>query len=356
MSATPYHNGYDQPMPEHSHMQYGYGQPMAEPSHMQYSGAPQHTYPQQQQHSSMPEHVYRDSLQPANSSETLADPWYNQNAERSAPQPYDVEAYSSADKRKRRVCCCFPTRKSCCLTFCLIFLVILIILGVLVWYFWPTIPEYGYVGPYEPTSTAQFVHLAPGSEWKPGPDIPLVKSGITLTSLAGNFAFSYGMGVDVWLNNKNRFDIAMDRLDVVGRVKGENGQFIDAKNFKLQINMVNVNFPKNANTTEHVPLDLRYNATFSQIIGQKDPFLQLLATSCQSSFLGISPSSPNAIPLTMEFAVNVAPTAVRRLGITINTTIGPFDMACPAQLKDQLKQVDTLTRGLLNGALNSITG
>ncbi|KAI9105907.1 hypothetical protein DFS34DRAFT_601402 [Phlyctochytrium arcticum] len=260
--------------------------------------------------------------------------------------------------KRRRVCCCFHSRRACCGTFLFIFLVLAGLLGFLIWYFFPHVPEYGHSDPYQPASAEGFDRLAPTSQWKPGPVIPTAFDPLTV--LSSNLAFSYGMGIDVWINNNvNRFDIDIGDLNVLGRLQDGSGanppKYIDTNNFKLQVNMVNVNFPKGQNTTIKVPLDLRYNATFSSIIGQTDPFLQLLSDSCNISFLNLAPKTGGqAKPLVMEFDANFAPKPTRVFGQSIDKTVGPFSLACPDQLKSSLTQLDTLAKGVLNGAFPKI--
>ncbi|KAI8911986.1 hypothetical protein DFJ77DRAFT_468492 [Powellomyces hirtus] len=253
----------------------------------------------------------------------------------------DVLPTTTKSARRHTYCCCFHTRRTCCLAILIPLFAILFTIAFLIFWFWPYMPEYGRSDPYVPTQSGNVAAFAPylpgNSEWQPGlrPAVPQ-----TLDPSA-TLGFAYGLGMDVWVNNRrNRFDIAADRVDVVGKIKGEDGQYVDTNKFNLTVNMVNVNFPKNANTTVPIPLTLRYSTPLSTLISAtRDPVLQLLSSSCNQKILSYTPSGASP-PLTLDFNVNIAPRILRAFNVPIKINVGPVNLPCPPEMKAFLADLD----------------
>ncbi|KAI8998066.1 hypothetical protein BC832DRAFT_566764 [Gaertneriomyces semiglobifer] len=240
--------------------------------------------------------------------------------------------------RKRRYCCCFPSRKSCCWTCGIIFFLLLLAIGLTLGLLWPTIPEYGFSDPYVPTSEENFKVLPKANTFKPGPSFTPSATGLT---------FTMGLGIDFWLDNSpNRFPIAIDSLSVLGRIQSVSSSYIDSKKANLSVLATDISFPKRTNTTVAIPLQINYDSAFP--LDPNDPFLTLIATVCQTPFLGYTPVPPSPRDMRLEFDLDVAPKVLRIFGKSIKTTVGPLGFACPDQLKDAI--------GVLEGLQNAVGG
>ncbi|KAJ3023198.1 hypothetical protein HKX48_003976 [Thoreauomyces humboldtii] len=233
---------------------------------------------------------------------------------------------------RRKHCCCFPSRKACCLTFLIPLIGILIAVAILIWWFWPTVPQYGHGNVFTPSNKTEFAQWLPtDSKWTPG-IVPILPSTISTNAA---ISFELGLGISVWVaNNQNRFNIDSDTINVIGTISSVNGTPIAISRFNLTIDMINVNFGKGTNTTVEVPLSLNYGGTLGGLVSG-DPVFQLLASSCNQQFLTYTPSGTSP-PLVLDFTIDVAPNILRFFKKTINIHEGPISVACPDEMKQFL--------------------
>ncbi|KAJ3155214.1 hypothetical protein HDU89_007405 [Geranomyces variabilis] len=251
--------------------------------------------------------------------------------------PYGADPYINRAKRNT-FCCCFATRTRCLAGVCIPFLAICIAVGILVWYFWITIPAYGKGDPFVPTSADAFKPWLPATNtWTPGltPGFP---AALTTTAPV---SFGFGLGMSVWLANyKNRFDIDVESVNAVGAITGENGA-IPLSNFNLTVSMTKIFFPRHTNTTVQIPINLQYSGKLGDLIGAPtDPVFQLLSSSCNQKFLAYTPSG-NTPPITLDFQLAVVPEIFARFNRDIKLNLGPLKLACPAEIRKFLVDFDT---------------
>ncbi|KAJ3216120.1 hypothetical protein HDU67_009921 [Dinochytrium kinnereticum] len=190
--------------------------------------------------------------------------------------PYAPIPYPRGESQ-RRFCGCFRTRASCCGTFCVIILFILLGLGILGFFAFPRMPKIVISDPYVPaTSKGGFKEtgdLSTASKEKP-------------------YVVTFEMAVNGTVYSPNYFSLQVDEINIKGNLLDEQGKKLE--NAVAAGQSTNINFKSFQNTTFVLPINLNYSASNAESL-LTDKVLILILKSC-----GILPGSEKK-DLRMEY-------------------------------------------------------
>ncbi|KAJ3176424.1 hypothetical protein HDU87_005293 [Geranomyces variabilis] len=253
---------------------------------------------------------------------------------------------------KPRYCCgCFGSRKRCIISIMLPLVALGILLGVLIWYYFPSVPGVMISTPYIPASPAGF-NPATAQQWVPG----IVPTGNLATASPGApFDLKLGLGVNVTVNSQNNMGFTVNQINVLGTlVKGMQDPTpisTDPANTLAVVSTVtDVHIDKRANTTIKLPVTIHYSATKPITQSLSDPVISALIAAC--GLPGVD-KVPGAM-IYMRFKVEIDLKLLAWLPMNPPTRDQTEAFTCPASFTDQLARVPGLQA--ISGATNAATG
>ncbi|KAJ3257893.1 hypothetical protein HK103_004184 [Boothiomyces macroporosus] len=165
-------------------------------------------------------------------------------------------------KRKRRVCCCFERRRTCIVTF----VTMLILLGVGLYFVFPSLPQVNVSDPYiPPNSKGLLVNNVSVSQ----------QNAQTLLSQQQiNLAFDTATNVSVY--SPSYINIGIRNISVNLQVKDLSGKVIPT--FQGNGFVSNIRFPTRATTEFVLPITLTYMV--ATLDAGTDPVIQVFISKC----------------------------------------------------------------------------
>ncbi|KAK6099119.1 hypothetical protein MT418_000575 [Batrachochytrium dendrobatidis] len=326
--TDPYYTQYQlQPMQEseqQSGQQYGqqYGQqPVLDPQLQEsaYSSTPglagnnrQSQQPYQQEQGTMRASTQNVPYQSDPVVVTLDNQSSNQNPSKLDPYPpFDTK------QPKQRICCCFRTYSCCVSCFCCCFIV-LIALGLTIFFLWPKIPTVSMSDPYIPIGSTG-LQVSSGDISTAG-----ITNGLKSASASNPYSFSFPFATNVSAISTNKIDILLDTVVFNSILLSKADTTLP--NIHADSTLEHVNIRKNAETIIVVPYRLTYS-TSAPVDPSTDPALSLLMESCKSR-----------APLRMSYSVTLYLRLVSWTGYH-PTTSGTFSIACPSSIANLLGSI-----------------
>lgn len=182
----------------------------------------------------------------------------------------------------RRFCCgCFASRRSCCGCFCIIFLLLIVGLGVAVFFIFPRMPTVKVGEPYFTSSS--------------DPSSAFAISGSPLTASASSpFTLTFNLQSDVSVYSPNYIDFALNFVSLSGNLENSSKQNYFS-NVPVTGQANNVDIKSFATTNFTLPLQVKYTTTTPLSLSSPDPALASLLSSCSFMQSGSSNSNNNII-------------------------------------------------------------
>lgn len=134
--------------------------------------------------------------------------------------------------KRSRVCGCFSTRRSCCTTFCSIFILLLVGLGITAYFAYPRMPNVKIGNPYVDQNS---------------PDSLSMSGSPQTASPASPFQISFGLFVDVSAVSQNYIDWALNFINIDAQIVDANNKPFPSTSGTGRVS--NVNIKSFANTT-----------------------------------------------------------------------------------------------------------
>ncbi|KAI9206591.1 uncharacterized protein BJ171DRAFT_597264 [Polychytrium aggregatum] len=168
--------------------------------------------------------------------------------------------------KDRRYCCCFRTRRGCCTFSILLTILILVGLGLAVYFLYPRFPTINVSSPFLLNSSAGLTTLG----------------SLGSASAASPFVLSFGFAVNITVNSQNYIDIFVSSLTVNINLLDNNGNPLSsvkgtgvANNFNIRSFQTSVvTLPTNVSYTTTSPVSVK------NIV---DPDFLVLESSCVGS-------------------------------------------------------------------------
>jgi hypothetical protein len=191
---------------------------------------------------------------------------------RNAKETYVVQVPSTLDRSKdtatrkkaKRCCCCFKTCWGCCL----MFMLILIAIGVALYFIFPQIPSIDVSEPYIPAGSSGLTIN--------GQPVAIVDAATVLNSR--NFNLSLSMAGDVSIFSPSFINFGVRTLELYVQPKLEDGSMLP--NFIGFGKRNDLRFPSRTTTNFTIPINLSYNASINAFSLISDPALQLFSRAC----------------------------------------------------------------------------
>ncbi|KAJ3046193.1 hypothetical protein HDV00_000004 [Rhizophlyctis rosea] len=194
----------------------------------------------------------------------------------------ETASYHSKEGKTRYCCGCFASRRACCGTwFCCVFLV-LVAIGLAVFFCYPRIPNPTTGDPYVPSgglTTAleqEFKNsgVAPNAQYQAG-----FKSRGDLA--ARSFALSYGLGINVTVPSDNYIDFQLSDIKAVGNLLNTNNQAIQTTKVNATIGRGPITIKKKSTTVFPVAILVMYDMD-GGITDQDSQIISLISSVCGS--------------------------------------------------------------------------